>query len=348
MSEALILNSVGMMSPLGLNAASGCAAIRARLSRFEEIPFHDFRGHPIVASVAPEGATNQQGYKRLVRLLAGALRECTANRIERLARPDVPLLVVIGESERPDYPDRFSERLRDELQTILNVSLSAPFLVFYEGKAGVFRALDKARQLLQDRSTSACVVAAADSFINAKALDWLERHDKLKTEAQSDGVIPGEAAAALWVSRESTSDTALLEIIGLGFGEEETARTGEPNVAIGLTHALRDALKDAQLSCADVDFRVGGMTGEREEFMEASTAIARIQRVHKEHFELWVPAEMLGHVGAALGACMIVVTAMAMNRKYGPGRTAILFAGSYSPHRAACVVRAAKGVVRHG
>ena len=132
--------------------------------------------------------------------------------------------------------------------------------------------------------------------------------------------------------------------MGIGFGVEESAgKEGKPNLAIGLADAMRAALSNAGVLLPDVTFRVGGMTGERRAFMEASTALARIQRVHRDGFELWVPAEMLGDVGASLGACMLVVTAVAFAKGYAPGDNALLHVSSRSRDRAACVVSNPRG-----
>jgi 3-oxoacyl-[acyl-carrier-protein] synthase-1 len=136
----------------------------------------------------------------------------------------------------------------------------------------------------------------------------------------------------------------MLDIMGLGFGEETSVLEEDtPNLAVGLADALRRALADAHIPLQEIDFRVGGMTGERQGFMEASTALARIQRVHKDQFELWAPAEMLGDVGAALPACMMVITAVGIAKGYAPGRSAILFVSAYSSQRGACVVVAPGG-----
>ena len=60
----------------------------------------------------------------------------------------------------------------------------------------LFRALEAARGLLDSRKADACIVAAADSLANGRALDWLQDRGRLKMELYPDGVIPGEAAAA--------------------------------------------------------------------------------------------------------------------------------------------------------
>jgi 3-oxoacyl-[acyl-carrier-protein] synthase-1 len=256
-----------------------------------------------------------------------------------------PLLVAIDEPGRPDYAPDLPERLLEEVGKALGFRFPLPSGVFPGGTTGFFRLLERARQMLAGPTAQGCIVAAVDSLVNSRALHWLEEHGRLKTPFESDGVIPGEAAAAIWVRPAASSGSSLLDIIGLGFGQEPSLKEEDrPNLAVGLAEALRAALSDAHLSLPEIDFRVGGMTGERAGFMEASTGVARIQRVHKENFVLWVPAEKLGDVGAALPACMLVITAVAMAKGYAPGGRALLFISARNPERAACVLEKPQGV----
>jgi 3-oxoacyl-[acyl-carrier-protein] synthase-1 len=342
----LSVQSVGMVSSVGLDAPSSCAAVRARIARLEEIPFHDRAGQPIIAAPANEAVLHRQGYRRLAPMLARAIGECMTRAGADAGRvPDhVPLLVSIGDAERPDYPPDIAQQLLSTVQEVSGIRFPPSSQVFCGGITGFFRTLALARQLLTEHATDACMVAAADSLLNAPALSWLEDGERLKTEVNSDGVIPGEAAAALWITRPQEDGTSLLDIAGFGFAEEKTVlEEDKPNLAEGLADALRSALDDAGAALHEIDFRVGGMTGERLAFMEASTAVARVQRVHKEAFELWVPAEKLGDVGAALPACMMVVTAIGIAKGYAPGRSAVLYVSSSGTPRAACVVAAPQG-----
>lgn len=342
----LLVSSVGMVCSVGLNAASSCAAVRARIARFLETPFHDGAGQPIIAAAVPEVLQGRQGPQRLAPLLAGAIRDCLRGRSAAVqSSGGAPiLLVAIDDLHRPDYFEELPQRLLADVQGILGVRFASKSQVVAGGKTGFFRTLEQARELLRNGVAESCLVAAVDSFINSRALRWLEEQDRLKTELNSDGIIPGEAAAALWVTRSESDGSGLLEIQGLGFAEERSPlEDDQPNLAIGLAEALRRAMADAGLSLAEIDFRVGGMAGERLEFMEASTALARIQRVHKESFELWVPAEKLGDTGAALPACMIVLTSVGIAKGYAPGRRALLSQSSQSAERAACVVAAPAG-----
>jgi len=88
----------------------------------------------------------------------------------------------------------------------------------------------------------------------------------------------------------------------------------------------------------DIDCRVGTVSGGRAEFMEASTAMARIQRVHKDHFEPLRPAEELGDAGAARSACALVATAVGFRKGYAPGASSVTFTTARTSTRAARVM----------
>jgi 3-oxoacyl-[acyl-carrier-protein] synthase-1 len=274
-----------------------------------------------------------------------AVRECLEGAGISSTRKDLPpILLAIDGPDRPDHPPDFARQLLKELEKELGKPLSTHSAVFPGDTMGFFRALEQAKSLTATAAPEGCVVAAADSLLNGKALHWLQDKGRLKTELNPDGVIPGEAAAAVWVQPATGKPGEMAQIRGIGFADEPSLlQKGEANLSVGLAEAMKKAIAAAALQLPQIDFRVGGMTGERRGFMEASTALARIQRVHKDDFELWVPAEKLGDVGAALPACMMVVTSVALARGYAPGRSALLYIASRSPARAACVVTAPGG-----
>lgn len=342
-SFPLSVESVGMVSSVGLDAPSTCAAVRARVSRFEEIPFHDEEEKPIIAASAVEVVGGRQGHRRLGPLLVQALRECLEQSPFPIT-PSVPWFVALDGPDRADHPGDLHIRLTEELRPLWGAG-QPPIKFFQSGCLSFFQALQSARESLSSGGASACVVAAVDSLINGSMLEALEAEERLKTEDGSEGCIPGEAAAAILV-RKAPSSKGIVELTGLGFGDEPSASGTVANKGIGLAAAIRNALADAGISLFDVDFRVGGMTGEQSVFDEASTGVARVQRIHKDNFELWVPAEKLGYVGAALPACMLVLTAFGIRKGYAPGPSAVLFGFSKSHLRAACIVRAPAGESR--
>src|SRR5262249_10217278 len=144
-----------------------------------------------------------------------------------------PCLVVTGNGDRPDYPPDLRPTVLSELVVAFGDALHPQTRVVTAGAAGVFRALAAARGVL-DVSDS-CIVAAVDSLVNRKILAALSAERRLKTETDSDGVVPGEAAAALWLKRPGSTRSALAHILGIGLSDEPSLMTrDEPNKGIGL------------------------------------------------------------------------------------------------------------------
>ena len=81
----------GMVTSVGLNAASSCAAIRCAIDNFSETRFLDKGGEWIIgAQVSLEQPW--RGLPKLVHMVVPAIRECLANLGN--VRPDqIPLLL---------------------------------------------------------------------------------------------------------------------------------------------------------------------------------------------------------------------------------------------------------------
>ena len=191
-----------MVSSVGLDARSSCAAVRARIARVEETPFYDELGQPVLGAVAAEALEYRNGWKSLVPLASRAIYECTSaadiNKSRRTA-----LLIVIDELDRPDFPADLASVLFQEIRNSLDLDfrISKESELSATGITGFFRAVQRARELLTDRVVDACVVVAVDSLLNSMALQWLRDQGRLKSALNSDGVIPGEGAAAVCLMR---------------------------------------------------------------------------------------------------------------------------------------------------
>jgi 3-oxoacyl-[acyl-carrier-protein] synthase-1 len=213
--------------------------------------------------------------------------------------------------------------------------------VIPEGHTSGFRALSLARELLRTRQVPACLVSGVDSYVNSRSLQWLEQHHRLKTDENADGVIPGEAAAAVLVlpSSDSASD-AMVQIAGLGFGHEKASVLSDvPLFGLGLTEAAQAALNDASLQMHDIDFRISDVTGEQYGFKEQLLALARLLRRRRQEFPIWHCSEYLGDIGAAAGICQLVVAFYASQKAYAPGSHAICYTSSVLGDRGVAVLK---------
>jgi 3-oxoacyl-[acyl-carrier-protein] synthase-1 len=183
------------------------------------------------------------------------------------------------------------------------------------GRIGGFVGLHRARALLYEGKADAVLVAGVDSYVNWPALSHFENGYRLLTSKNSDGFLPGEAAAAVMVTR-ALPGTAL-RCDGLGFAEESaTIDATLPLRADGLVEAIRAAARDADCRPQDFELRITGLSGEQYYFKEAALAATRLIREPMPEADLWHPADCVGEVGAAAGPLAVIIAATACAKGY--------------------------------
>ncbi|TJW41173.1 MAG: hypothetical protein E5W83_26610 [Mesorhizobium sp.] len=209
------------------------------------------------------------------------------------------------------------------------------------GQISAFVAMEQARKLLDERNVEACLIMAIDSLIDARSLSWLDSRMRLKTSEVTDGIIPGEAACILAVSKRPIVDRPLL-LRGLGLAvETATASNEEPFRAEGLSAALKAALGEAGLQMHEIAFRLSDVAGESYAFEEVVLAQMRNMRQTRPEQPLWHAADCMGDCGSAAGLVQFAWAEQAFKRGYAPGQTAALHGSSTAfGGRAAAVVSA--------
>jgi 3-oxoacyl-[acyl-carrier-protein] synthase-1 len=328
---------MGMSCPVGLTWRRACAAIRAGIERKWELPYLDDDGNPLTGSKLEQLDEECPTLRaRWVRLLAWSLKDA----LRPLSRRDVALVPVVLSLPRDGRGvEPTAAPLLEELRAIWGEDLGLdPGLVrvVCDGAFGGLAALVWARERVAERG--ACVVGAADSFIGAQVLLELLERDRLLTERNPDGVIPGEGSACMLLHASRTD--ALASIRGVGIGREPAGRDDDvPLRADGLVAAARGALSQAGCALHEVDLRVADAAGDGYAFKEQALLVTRLLRQRKERFPLLLPAEALGDTGAAAGVLGLVMGVEALNhRRTAPGPRAIVLAGNQRGDRAAVVV----------
>lgn len=336
----MFITGTAMVCPVGLDVASACAAKRAGISAFGNLSYCDNDGEPVVGAIVPglDGALPRSA--RLLALLASALRDLLGGQPD-LPWDQVPLLVALAEPSRPGGGAYLAPSLMARLQNALGVRFHLTHSrVYTSGHVAGFQALHKARQLIQRNQSAACVVCGVDSLLNASTLFWLDRNYRLKTPANRDGVVPGEASAAVLIGAARTGD-ASTEVIGLGFGKEEAPILSEaPLLGRGLADAARAALTEANLGLHQIDLRLSDVTGELYGFKELSLLEGRLMRiVRKQAQPVWHWAEAIGDIGATAGIAELALADEAFRKGYAPGNRMLCLASSAEGRRAAAVLR---------
>jgi 3-oxoacyl-[acyl-carrier-protein] synthase-1 len=334
--QPLAILSTGLVCSVGLNAPAACAAIRAGVTNPSETRFIDSTGewimaHQVVLEKPWRGST------KLAKMAATAINECLVN-IDRGKWSGIPLLLCVAERERPGRMDAVEDQLFTGIEEELGAHFSAYSSILPHGRVSTGVALKVARKLIYEQCAEAVLIAAADSLLTASALSALEQSDRILTNGNSNGFMPGEGAGAVLIGRPT--GTPQVHCVGLGFGVEISAiDCDEPLRADGLTEAIKSALVDAQCELHDLDFRITDISGEHYYFKEAALALSRILRMRKHDFDILHPADCIGECGAVAGVAMLAVVDVACHKGYARGWNILAHMANDAGSRCACVFR---------
>lgn len=331
------INRVGLATSVGLSAPAACAAIRAALTNHTETHFIDAGGDRVFAAQVPLDQP-WRGQAKLIRMLELAIVDCLAPL--QVEPSTLPLLLCVAEESRPGRLEGLDEEILPAMSAQLGMEFHPGLSrVIPHGRVGVAVALQHARTLLEDPALPAVLIGATDSLITADTIAMLEFEGRLLTPSNSNGLVPGEAAGAVLVTRTPAPPSSLT-CCGLGFATERaTVGSDVPLRANGLTEAIRTALTEAGCALHDLDYRLTDNSGEQYYFKEAALALSRTLRQRKESFDIWHPADSVGETGAAIGAIALAVALASGIKGYAPGPGALFHAGTDDGRRASIVLR---------
>lgn len=334
---ALAVRRTGLVTGVGLDAPSTCAAIRGAIDNFQETRFRDNGGEWLMGCEVPF-SDPLRGELRLLKMVARAIRECTQGMDARDIEA-IPLLLCLAEAERPgrgvrDDP-QFFRRVEDELGLRFHPRSS----VIAQGHVSAAVALHQARHLIDQGGVPQVLIAACDSLLVAAALNDFEQRERLLTSENSNGFIPGEGAAALLVAAaDATGAQGQLVCHGLGFSVEKAHIDAEqPLRADGLTAAIRQSLDDAGWGESVLQFKIIDASGGEYAFKEAAIAFSRLDRTKRVEFDVWHPADCIGEIGAPIGLVMVAVLKAACEKAYAKGSRVLLHLGNDNGRRASMV-----------
>jgi 3-oxoacyl-[acyl-carrier-protein] synthase-1 len=328
------LLSTGLVTSVGLSAPASCAAIRAKLTQPSETRFSDSAGNWIMCHAVPL-EQSWRGLKRLAAMAALSIDECLAG-TAREEWSGIPLLLCVAELDRPGRLAGLDDQLFTAVQDELGVRFAANSSIVAHGRASAAVAMAAASRLLAQGSCSRVLIAATDSLLLGPTLTTYEQADRLLTDSNSNGFMPGEGAGAVLVGRADGAPG--LRCIGIGFGIEQAhIHSGEPLRADGLSTAIRNALSNAERDMYDMDWRMTDLSGEQYYFKEAALALSRVLRRRKETFDIWHPAESTGETGAVAGLAMLAVADAACRKGYSPGHHIVAHMAADGGQRAAAI-----------
>ena len=337
MLAGLDIIGVGMVTAVGLDAPSACAAMRAKLDGFVETRFIGPRDGWLIGAPVPL-PRNWVGERRLAHMAAGAIGEAFEHHPS--AREDAALILCLPEEDRPGRLVRDAATLSATISEILEMRPRHRTRLVAHGRPSGHVALDLARRMLGAGEATHVMIAGVDSYLGTLAIAHLLAARRLLTPDNPNGFIPGEAAAAILCAPEGTGTLALG---GLGLAREAATiynAEDQPLRGDGMTAAYRAALGETGIEMNGVGYRVSDLVGEQYWFKQAALASLRLLRDRHDFQDLWSPAESLGNIGAAVGPLMIGMAWTAARKRYAAGDPVLIEASSDSGACGAAILRA--------
>ncbi|MGE0283221.1 MAG: beta-ketoacyl synthase N-terminal-like domain-containing protein [Rhizobiaceae bacterium] len=327
MSPGLDILSAGMVTAVGLDAPSSCAAMRARLDGFQQSRFRA-AGDWLVGAPVPL-PRNWIGEKRLAHMAAAAI--CEGFDAVPEARNTAALILCVAEEDRPGNPAANPTRLAARIAGITGFDPPHRTRIVAHGRPSGHVALDQARRLLADGTAPYVMICGVDSYLTSRTIAHYLAERRLLTPDNPNGFIPGEAAAAVLCTRRGAGGS--LRLLGLGLAREQAYiyNTADlPFRADGMTSAYRAAFAEAGCRHSDIAIKIGDLPGESFWFKQTALAMQRTQREPSDVQPIWAIAASLGNIGAAVTPLMLGWALTAAQKGYSSRRPVLLEASADS------------------
>jgi len=339
----LAIKASGMVTAVGFNTRSSCAAMRAGISGVAANNFWDPESGEFIKRAKVPLPQWWEGVGKLVDLVAPAIQECL-NAASPIPPNEIPIFLGVAPSHRPFRFQNLENELLDEIEYNLKVVHHPKSEIISEGRVAGALGIAKAQHLLESGEAPCCIVAGVDSFLQQEVAEAYMEQQRILTPGNSDGFIPGEAGGAILLKKAVFLEKRELQIIGVGFARESGNIEGDrPGTGDGLTQALKAAITQAGIQFSDADYWLNDQNGEHYKFKEAAFAQIRLERIREQpredRFEVWHPIESLGDIGAAIVPCLLGYALDAHCLDYAPGPLALLHVGSDEGTRAAVVLQ---------
>lgn len=344
--DSVQIVSLGASTPVGRDALSSAAAVRAGISGFVEHPYMiDTAGEPMRAAMAPWLEIDLQGPERFEALLFPAIDQALEPLLDNQRSTVRVALALALPSTRPGLQPELGRMMRQSVAKRYPGRFVAQ-AILESGHAAGLLGMHAAVKKMADGDFDACIVAGVESYLSApETLEWLEESDQLHGAGPLNnawGFIPGEAAGAVLLAAGRTLETlrrpSLGRVLSVGRGfEPNRIKTQTVCIGEGLTAAFREAL-----SALPPDTRVTDvycdMNGEPYRADEYGFAVLRTKDWFESASDFVAPADCWGDISAASTPLHLVLATLAAHKAYANGPLSFLWASSESGERGGAVL----------
>ena len=357
-TDAVIVG-VGMTTPVGLTGPETAAAVRAGLALFAPSAVRDQRLEPITLATVPDDGlagladgvaptppapemTAREA--RLLRLATQPLRECLALLPAHEATTKPGMVVALPATHvgpAPLDPAGFLQRLAAQVGGAVEVRRSD---ASQTGRAGGIAAIHMAAAYVSAGHAPFMLAGGVDTFHDRAVIETLDRQRRVKTSANLDGFIPGEAAAFLLLTTRAVAQRVGLRPLAAvtpgAVGVEPGHLYSEvPYRGDGLAQTV-SALAASGALPLPVREVYSSMNGEQHWAKEWGVSYIRNRATFDSDHGLHHPADCTGDTGAACGPLMVGLAALGIAEGYR-GSPCLVYGSSDDGPRAAIGVVAA-------
>lgn len=346
-SGPVVVTGVGVVSPVGLDAPSTAASIRARTAGLLAIPKFVAPSGAGAAGGQARGITDGRGgCDRLHALAGSALQEAihrAEGECEDLDLAHGSLHLVLPPGDRPAY-DRFETSDLDDLLDFAQCTELAKRRLVPGGHATGLEAIIEAARGLSRGDIACAIVGGLDSLLDFPALDWFDSAGRLRTDDRAVGFSPGESAAFLVLESmaEATRRGArpLARVRAWGLAQEPNPMgSSAPSRSEGLSLAVREALVAHGGLARPIGDVLCDANGERYRMREWAVVQSRALREQPHPPEVWNPVACTGDLGASTGVFLASVATIWLNRGWTEGDAVLVSTASDDTARAAMVLK---------
>jgi 3-oxoacyl-[acyl-carrier-protein] synthase-1 len=343
-----VISAIGMTTPVGINAAQSCAAIRASISAMSELDFtietDALDQVPIMGCSLGELTAGYVGLGRYTRLAVAALKDLLANaRLSAGELDQTALYLAIPPAARSGVDSRLPSLLASRIAQWSGLErIERRARVCAEGHAAAARACEIAIEDLTRRAVDRVIICGVDSLIEHDTLRFFLAKGRLKTEDCVNGFVPGEAAACILLERASVARArgapalAVIDAASTAI-EPVTIWSHEPSAAIGLSNAVQGTLNHLG-AWGPATVMVSDLNGEVYRAKEFGTAVTRVLSAIPGKWDVWHPADCIGDTGAAAFVISACVSARALARGYAKANRAFVLGSSDDGLRGAMAI----------
>ncbi len=329
-----------LRTAVGLTPATAAAAVRAGISRIEaDSMIVDRGGAPLHCARVPWLDPGLAGQQRMV-ALCDAVVEDLLRQAPWLAAARIPVLLALP-GHRPGWSTADEQSIVGHVSNLRGGAFAGNVYVAGRGHAGGLVALDVAANRISGGVSEACLVLAADSYLDPATITWLSTGARLCETDSRSGFAPGEGAAAILVSSRSFArglgrELALVHRAGIA-REPHTIDQGREVMGEGMAAALTIAMQHRQSDAAITDVYLDA-NGERYRSQEWGMAAVRRPGALFDPLTYVSAAQSWGDIGAASGLAFACLATESWRWGRSQGDLSLLVAGSDEGTRAAVVL----------